>query len=1649
MTITPLSPGARLKNRYQIIKLLGRGGQCIVYLTYDQFTAKNLVVKCLVDQSTDYQERTQNLKLFLKEHIFLSKLAHPSLPKAYEHFEEGGKHYLVVDFVPGQNLEQVLKSRTGPITEKEAIDWGIQVAKTLNYLSHQKPNPVVIRDIKPSNIQYTPDKKLMLIDFSIAREWKPVGKDTVRMGSPGYAAPEQYRGNSDIRSDIYSLGVTLYEALTKIDPTLTPFKYQPVRQINPGVSVEMERILLKAMDTDKDTRYQHPKEMLEDLKALSELGKLSNSDKAKKYFYMGETELGAKNYKKALEYYEQAVKYESCVGEYRARLGEVHYLMGNLETGLKEIYQGIAGGFIGLLQPDQINEIRKKYEIIKKELIKSWPMFSKNLSRTSCQTFETELSPPVAVLWQSDIFDIPPKSSPAVTEDMLFIGTKTGRMLCVDLNSGNIKWTVITSNAIISSPTFHKGTVYFGSNDSNVYALEAVSGRKKWTFKTGGAVFSSPAVYRDTVYIGSSDNKLYALRTSNGTKSWEFDSKSSIISSPSIWDDKIFFANMSGSVFSVNALNGQINWIFDAGGPVSASPSIENSMVYVGCFDGNIYAIDTTTGKARWTFKTHRKIETNAAVADGIVYVTSSDYNVYAFDAFKGSKLWHYRAESSILASPVVANNILYVLTNYLYCLANKTGKLIWQMNVPGPSHSTPAIANSTIYFNSGKTLFSCGPVTIISEKLYKEGNELLKTNQYLKAAESYKKALALIRKKEYLEGLARAYYLLNDDNLIDETIKTVKELIIVQYSPTYSLWLGDLYFRKREYDEALDNYQKALQTDSTLDWAYFRTGLINYKFKANPEKAIELIQKATKLNQSNPLYLKTLGEVYQNIGRIAEAITTYTVALSQNPGDSEIKGNLTSLKLAMETRKAFEQGKDLMSKGRIDDAIKAFEKAIAGLSRPEYHFELAKAYLAIKDRRFMAQFDKVFKEKPDEKDYLLLAGKTSLEQLKEEGKSPDKEKLEWTVNVLKKLVTLAYDMENHILLAESLFLYEKYEEALAEYLKIKKTDEKILYRISQCYIRTGKQEDAVKSLYNLISVAPGKPLYYKNLGFLLLKLKKEKEAIAILKKALELSPEDSEIREKFSEIKKRHEEAEAFFLEGSEKLQMYQLEECINLFNKAIERIPAEGKFYHKLAEAYLYSKNYPKAKEIINKAINLSPENHSYIALLGNIFTGAKEYGSAISVYRKAIEKSPATVDYYLKLGEIYEKTGDMEESIKEFRKASSIDPENQSIKQRIEILESYQGVKRWPMSGREVSRNSYQEKEKTLTPPTVLRWGFLKENWVFETQGKINSSPVIDNGIVYTGSCDKYLYAFDINSGEKKWQNSTGGEILATPLVYKNCIYTGSNDGIFYAFDAISGRFLWMYNSCFPIVASPIIIKDIIYIITNKGILYALNIPDGQPRWMKDFEAPVLSSPSAEKNILYISITNGKICAMDITDGRILWERNLSGKITSNVIVKDNFLYTGSWDKNFYGLKKENGEVVWSFKTGGKITASPATDGKNVFFGSEDKKVYSLNASTGELKWEHKTRGPVVSTPAIANNIVYIGSDDGKIYALETTTGRPWEYKTGGAVKSSPAIAESMLFIGSDDGKLYCFRNYRADETPLPTTGEEEKSWWKKIF
>ncbi|HPZ08075.1 MAG TPA: PQQ-binding-like beta-propeller repeat protein [Candidatus Eremiobacteraeota bacterium] len=1640
--ITTLNPGTRLRNRYQIIKLLGRGGQCIVYLTYDQFTGKSLVVKCLINNAQSPQDRAQNLQLFMKEQVFLSKLDHPSLPKGYEYFQEGGYHYIAVEFVPGQSMEQILKRSSSPIPEKQSIDWGIELAKTLVYLSHQKPHPIIIRDIKPSNIQITPDNKAKLIDFTIAREWKDRGQDTVRMGSPGYAAPEQYKGRSDIRSDIYSLGVTLYEILTKKDPSENPFNFPPIRQINPNISEELEKILLKAMETNADQRYQNPKEMLEDLKSLVEMQNMSALDKAAKFFTMGEEEFKLKNYKKALEHYENALKCEPDIGEYLCRIGETRYALGNSDKGLMEIYKGFTLRFKGILSPLQINKIREKYESIKKQMVTSWPMFSNNLARTSNQAFETELSAPLTSGWEKNYFDVPPKSSPAIADDMLFIGTKSGKVLCVDITSGTMNWAFDTGKPVISSPTYYKGIIYFGSNDTNIYAVKN-NGKKLWHFKTNGPIFASPAIYNDILYIGSSDNKLYALNyiTIGAKKLWEFDSKASIISSPAIYEDKILFGNMSSSLFAINSLTGQIKWIFDTTGPISSTPAVENNLVYIGSFDGKLYAVDISTGRLKWIYTTGGKLETNVAIADGVVYITSTDMNIYAIDAYRGTKIWNYQTDSPILSSPVVANKIVYVITNNIYCLSASSGQLMGKTKIVGPTHASPAIAKGNLYFASSNFLYSYGSSAGLTIKYAEEAYKLFKAGQYFKAAEIYKKVVAIERKIEYLDGLAKSCYYSEDDNLIDEAINAFQELIASNYSTEYSVMLGDLMFKKTDYKKSLLYYQKAIKINDNLDWPHFRVGFINYKFKANPIEAINEIQKAIKINPKNPAYVKTLGEIFESLGQEYEALKFYTKVLVLNPKDSDAKKKLTNIRNTINAKEAFEEGKKLIIEGNLDKAIIKFQEAVK--NRPdsaEYHYELGKSYLQKGDKKFLAELKQSLAIDPSNRDYLMTTGNALYELLSKDPSARDEETMNFAMEVIKKL-------DNHILFGNFLLLCEKYEEALMQYnLSMITVGGIIEYKKSQCFLKLNKINAAIACLRRAIEQEPSEGIYYKELAFLLLKINKETEAIDILKKSSELIPEDKEIIDKIKEISQKYEDGEKNFRDGKDKLLLNQLDEAITLLNKAIELVPVKPEYYAKLSEAYLYSKKLNEAEKTINKSIELTQGESPYLVLLGDIFIAQNNFSSAIEAYKKAIEKNSLYIDGYLKLGEVYEKTANIEEALTEFQKAYTINPLDDSIKQRIDILINLQSMKRWTMKGREGRRQSFQEIETTLAPPAILRWSFLAENWIFETKGKIRSSPVIDYGTVYIGSYDGNLYAIDIQSGEKKWQNITGKAIHSTPLICKDNVYCGSMDNNLYAFEAITGKFLWKFNTGSRIISSPVSDKEFIYVTGENGTIFALNISTGNQNWNKKLPCPIQCSPSLEKEILYTGGMDGKIYALKTDNGEILWEQTLGGKITGSIVIGEEFLYGGSWNKYFYCMKKENGQFLWTFKTGGKILSSPAFDGKSIYFGCEDKKVYSLNASSGEKNWEIKTKSRVNSSPAVANKLIYIGSDVGKIYAFGVDDGRPWEYQTKGPVISSPAIAEGMLFTGSDDGKLYCFRNYRSDETPLPTAKEEGKNWWK---
>lgn len=259
-----LSSGTSLNNwRYTVKNLLGQGGMGAVYLAEDLNLQGRLVaVKENLDTTSEAQQQ------FQFEAQILANLQHPNLPRVSDCFiEPSGKQYLVMDFVKGDDLQELL-DRQGPLPENQVVVWMQGICGALQYLHGQQPHPVIHRDLKPANVKITPHGQVVLVDFGIAKAHKP-GKKTVagaRGVTPGYSPPEQYGTGTDARSDIYALGAMMYHLLTGQLPdesiTITPSNpLVPPRSLNPGLSLRVEQITLKAMAYKPDQRYQTAQEM--------------------------------------------------------------------------------------------------------------------------------------------------------------------------------------------------------------------------------------------------------------------------------------------------------------------------------------------------------------------------------------------------------------------------------------------------------------------------------------------------------------------------------------------------------------------------------------------------------------------------------------------------------------------------------------------------------------------------------------------------------------------------------------------------------------------------------------------------------------------------------------------------------------------------------------------------------------------------------------------------------------------------------------------------------------------------------------------------------------------------------------------------------------------------------------------------------------------------------------------------------------------------------------------------------------------------------------------------------------------------------------------------------------------------------------------
>jgi serine/threonine protein kinase len=315
----PLEAGTVLQGRYKVTRLLGGGGMGMVYLATDQRLANRpCAIKEMVDHFIDQAQRIEANEYFAREADTLAQLKHQAIPAITDRFELANRHYLVMEYVEGRNLEEELAVRGEPLPEGLVIDIARQLCDVLSYLHGLVP-PIIYRDMKPSNVMLNSNGRVVLVDFGIARLFKAARKGTM-IGTLGFAPPEQYQGLVDPRSDIYSLGATLHYVLTGRDPEkFPPFSFPPVRELRPAVSSNLAGAIDAALAYEMDGRpgrIQDFRDMMLYGRGLDEARVSSTSGTG-----------GLSQYQEQLEFEDEPISYREPRSRFSRSIGLVIFLL--------------------------------------------------------------------------------------------------------------------------------------------------------------------------------------------------------------------------------------------------------------------------------------------------------------------------------------------------------------------------------------------------------------------------------------------------------------------------------------------------------------------------------------------------------------------------------------------------------------------------------------------------------------------------------------------------------------------------------------------------------------------------------------------------------------------------------------------------------------------------------------------------------------------------------------------------------------------------------------------------------------------------------------------------------------------------------------------------------------------------------------------------------------------------------------------------------------------------------------------------------------------------------------------------------------------------------------------------------------------------
>lgn len=599
-----------LVNRYTIQDVIGVGGMGSVYRARDMHfpnVVKLVAVKEMINMAPDQFVRDTIVQNFEREANMLATLNHPSIPRIYDYFTQNDHSYLVLEFIHGKDLEVVINDANGFLPEDQIISWAIQLCDVLTFLHSHKPDPVIFRDMKPSNVMINHSGDVVLVDFGIAKTFQSGQKGTM-IGTEGYSPPEQYRGEATPSADIYSLGATLHHAVTRRDPRLEPpfsFGERPVRRINQNISIELEAVINTALNYNPTERFKNTSVMKDALMNVARktgaLGKITS----------------------ALPVSNEGIKplwsFE-CEDEIR----------GTPLLNQGTIYIGCYDNNLYALNAAD-GEFQWKYPT--DGGIVSKPVFYNNNIYFSSedQRLHAISARTGKVVWtyytEGKIY-----SSPRLSDGHLFVGSDDQSLHAVNVDTGRMVWKFDADAPIHSTPLVANELVYFGTESGALYTLD-FRGEMKWRFQAKRAITSSPIGKGQDIYFTSVDGTLYALDSKNGWAIWKFRLGKGSVSSPAVADDLIFLGAADGFIYCVDSRNGKEVWRYKTDNQVSSSPAVYKDSVYCGSVDGSMYCLEYRTGRVRWQFNSQAAITGSPIVYDDIVYFGSTDHNVYALFA--------------------------------------------------------------------------------------------------------------------------------------------------------------------------------------------------------------------------------------------------------------------------------------------------------------------------------------------------------------------------------------------------------------------------------------------------------------------------------------------------------------------------------------------------------------------------------------------------------------------------------------------------------------------------------------------------------------------------------------------------------------------------------------------------------------------------------------------------------------------------------------------------------------------------------------------------------------------------------------------------------------------------------------------------------